>query len=74
MGLNKGKQQESGQSIIDVYGLFVHDLIVEEGPMSFHILNYNSPGTTGFLPFPFYIVKQIHDKGILNINQKDVKN
>ena len=68
------KTARIGSSIIDVYGLFVHDLIIEEGPMSFHILNYNSPGTTGFLPFPFYIVKQIREEGILNINQKDVKN
>jgi L-2-hydroxyglutarate oxidase len=34
-------------SIIDDKGKFAPDVILLENEMSFHVLNYNSPGATG---------------------------
>ena len=45
-------------SIIDENGKFVPDVIQIDDEASFHILNYNSPGATGALPFAAHIVNQ----------------
>ena len=38
-------------SVINENGKFVPDVILVDDETSFHILNYNSPGATGALPF-----------------------
>jgi len=52
-------------SIIDDSGKFVPDVILIDDDMSFHILNYNSPGATGALPFSAYIVNHLNTTGLL---------
>jgi L-2-hydroxyglutarate oxidase len=37
-----------------------------ENESSLHILNYNSPGATGAMPFAANIVKQLIQKNIVN--------
>jgi (S)-2-hydroxyglutarate dehydrogenase len=54
-------------SVIDSAGKFVPDAIIKEGEKSVHILNYNSPGATGALPFAVYVIEQLRQKGIINI-------
>ena len=51
-------------SVIDKDGKFVPDVIQVEDEASFHILNYNSPGATGVLPFSAHIVNQLNEKGL----------
>ncbi len=52
-------------SIIDENGKFAPDVIQVEDDMSFHILNYNSPGATGALPFSAHIVSRLNESGLL---------
>ena len=52
-------------SVIDENGKFVPDVILLEEESSFHILNYNSPGATGALPFSVHLINQLHQKGLL---------
>lgn len=56
-------------SVIDKDGKFVPDAIVTQGEKSFHILNYNSPGATGALPFAVYIISQMQNKDLVKIEQ-----
>ena len=56
-------------SVIDKNGKFVPDALVEQGEKSFHILNYNSPGATGALPFSIYVISQMKDKGLVKIEK-----
>ena len=51
-------------SVIDENGKFVPDVILLEENSSFHILNYNSPGATGALPFSVHVINQLHQKGL----------
>ena len=51
-------------SVIDEKGKFVPDVILLDEYSSFHILNYNSPGATGALPFAVYVINQLHEKGL----------
>ena len=51
-------------SVIDENGKFVPDVILLEKNSSFHILNYNSPGATGALPFSAHVINQLHKKGL----------
>ena len=53
--------------VIDENGKFVPDVILLEEESSFHILNYNSPGATGALPFSAYVINQLHKKGLFEI-------
>lgn len=48
-------------SVIDENGKFVSDAIVKSGKNSIHIVNYNSPGATGALPFSVYVINQMLD-------------
>ena len=41
--------------------------------MSFHILNYNSPGATGALPFSAYIVNHLNKTGIFTNEKQDAE-
>lgn len=52
-------------SIIDDGGKFVPDVILIDDESSFHILNYNSPGATGALPFSAHIINKINESGVL---------
>ena len=51
-------------SVIDEYGKFVPDVILLQGNSSFHILNYNSPGATGALPFSVHVINQLQKMGM----------
>ena len=57
-------------SVIDGNGKFVPDVVLENNENSFHILNYNSPGATGALPFSAYIVQQLSKMGLIE-NEND---
>lgn len=53
-------------SVIDADGKFVSDVVlVDDGESSLHILNYNSPGATGALPFSVYVVDRLRRDGFL---------
>lgn len=56
-------------SVIDKDGKFVPDVVITPGEKSFHILNYNSPGATGALPFAVYIICQMKNKGLVKIEK-----
>ncbi len=56
-------------SVIDHHGKFVPDAIIVPGEKSFHILNYNSPGATGALPFAIHVISQMKDQGLVKIEQ-----
>ena len=58
-------------SIIDEKGKFVPDVIMIDENMSFHILNYNSPGATGALPFSAQIINQLEVKGLFKNEKLD---
>ncbi|MDE1764226.1 MAG: FAD-dependent oxidoreductase [Thaumarchaeota archaeon] len=54
-------------SVIDSAGKFVPDAVIEHGAKSIHILNYNSPGATGVLPFAVHVIEQLRKKGVVTI-------
>jgi L-2-hydroxyglutarate oxidase len=41
--------------------------------MSLHILNYNSPGATGALPFSAYIVNHLNKTGLFRSEKQDMQ-
>lgn len=51
-------------SVIDENGKFMPDVILVDDETSFHILNYNSPGATGALPFSAHIVNHLNKVGL----------
>lgn len=53
-------------SIINEKGKFEPDVILLDDEASFHILNYNSPGATGALPFAAHIVNRLHKSGLFS--------
>jgi len=68
--INAEKITEKGtagirSSVIDNNGKFVPDVILIDDDTSFHILNYNSPGATGALPFSAHIVIHLNSSGLL---------
>lgn len=58
-------------SVIDEDGKFAPDVILENDSTSFHILNYNSPGATGVLPFSAYVVNRLDGEGLVANEQDD---
>ena len=58
-------------SVINENGQFVPDVILEGDLMSFHILNYNSPGATGALPFSAHIVNYLNKQGMFESENSD---
>jgi len=60
-------------SVINENGQFVPDVILEGDSMSFHILNYNSPGATGALPFSAYIVNHLNKQGMFESESSDAQ-
>jgi (S)-2-hydroxyglutarate dehydrogenase len=49
--------------VIDRKGNFLKEAIEFEGPLSYHITNYNSPGATGSPAFAAYVVGRLAEKG-----------
>ena len=60
-------------SVIDENGKFVPDVVLIDDSMSFHILNYNSPGATGALPFSAQIIDKLHQKGFFEKKNNHLK-
>ena len=60
-------------SVIDENGKFVPDVILVDDETSFHILNYNSPGATGALPFSAHIVNHLNKTGLFENESKDAQ-
>ncbi len=60
-------------SVINDDGKFVPDVILIDDENSFHILNYNSPGATGALPFSAHIVNHLRESGILEYDESDAQ-
>ncbi len=58
-------------SVIDEHGKFVPDVILMDDPMSFHIINYNSPGATGALPFSVHVINRLNEKGFFRNENAD---
>ena len=51
-------------SVIDQNGKFIPDVILLKSDTSFHILNYNSPGATGALPFSAHVINELDKTGL----------
>jgi L-2-hydroxyglutarate oxidase len=56
--------------VITKKGEFLSEILELEAHNSFHIVNYNSPGATGAPAYAAFVVKKLHDKGILNFTNK----
>ena len=56
-------------SVVDSSGAFVPDAITKDGKNSTHILNYNSPGATGALPFAAHVIEHMREAGIVKITK-----
>ena len=52
--------------IITPEGKFLPDVMELEGPNSYHILNYNSPGATGAPAYSANVVKTLQKRGLLS--------
>lgn len=53
-------------AIIDDDGYLISEALEISNPLSFHILNYNSPGATSAPAYSAHILKKIIDRGMLN--------
>ena len=60
-------------SVIDENGKFVPDVILLEEDSSVHILNYNSPGATGALPFSAHVINQLHKRGLFENEDMEIQ-
>ena len=60
-------------SIIDEKGKFAPDVILLNDDISYHILNYNSPGATGALPFSAYIINNLNKMGLFESEDMDAQ-
>jgi (S)-2-hydroxyglutarate dehydrogenase len=75
--LNSSDFKQRGRSgirslLIDKNGNFAAESLLVENESSLHILNYNSPGATGALPFAANIVRQLIQKNIVNPTSRKV--
>lgn len=66
--INADKITEKGtagirSTVIDRDGKFVADVMIQKDESSCHILNYNSPGATGALPFAAHVIDQLREDG-----------
>ncbi|MDE0525792.1 MAG: FAD-dependent oxidoreductase [Thaumarchaeota archaeon] len=78
--IDPGKFTEKGvagirSSVIGSDGRFVPDVIMisDKSGQSFHILNYNSPGATGVLPFSVHIVEKLQRAGVVGVPDRRVQ-
>ena len=55
--------------IITKKGTFVSEMLELQSENSFHIVNYNSPGATGAPAYSAYLVQQLSDNGVINLNR-----
>ncbi len=53
-------------SVIDRKGNFIKEAIELQGPHSYHITNYNSPGATGSPAYAAWLVNKLKLKGLLD--------
>ncbi|MEM2856535.1 MAG: FAD-dependent oxidoreductase [Candidatus Nitrosocaldaceae archaeon] len=53
---------------IDKNGKFLSEPSIRMNDASLHILNYNSPGATGALPFAIYVCMLLERRGIIRIS------
>ena len=60
-------------SIIDDKGKFAPDVILLNDDTSYHILNYNSPGATGALPFSAHIINNLNKMGLFESENMDAQ-
>ena len=60
--------------VIDKNGEFISDTVIVEHNNSTHILNYNSPGATGALPFALKIVNDLINNGKIIKGRKEQSN
>ena len=60
-------------SIIDEKGKFAPDVILLNDDISYHILNYNSPGATVALPFSAYIINNLNKMGLFESEDMDAQ-
>lgn len=61
-------------SVIGADGKFVPDVMVEDdSASSLHILNYNSPGATGVLPFSVHVIDRLLRAGFLGMPDEDAR-
>ena len=56
--------------LITPEGRFLPDVLEIANSLSFHIINYNSPGATGAPAYSAFIVKKLQDKGLLDFTKK----
>ena len=52
-------------SVIDRNANFIKEAIELQGPHSYHITNYNSPGATGSPAYAAWLVNKLRTKGLL---------
>ncbi|HXV66303.1 MAG TPA: FAD-dependent oxidoreductase [Nitrosopumilaceae archaeon] len=51
-------------------GKFLPDVLELKNNLSFHIINYNSPGATGAPAYSAFVVKKMQDEGLLDFTKK----
>jgi L-2-hydroxyglutarate oxidase len=59
--------------VIDRKGRMVKEAIELAGPMSYHVLNYNSPGATGAPAYTAYLVDRLAARGDLDHLKREEK-
>jgi L-2-hydroxyglutarate oxidase len=59
--------------LIDKNGNFASENLLVENESSLHILNYNSPGATGALPFAANIVRKLVQRNIVSGTSRSIK-
>lgn len=61
-------------SVIGADGKFVPDVVLaDDSESSLHILNYNSPGATGVLPFSLHVIGRLQGAGFLAASDPDAR-
>jgi L-2-hydroxyglutarate oxidase len=58
--------------LVDRNGNFASESLLVEGESSLHILNYNSPGATGALPFAMNIVRKLVQTNIVSRTSRSI--
>ena len=75
--LNSSDFKERGMAgirsvLIDKNGKFESESLIVQNESSLHVLNYNSPGATGALPFAANIVSKLIQKNIVNRTSRQI--
>jgi (S)-2-hydroxyglutarate dehydrogenase len=56
--------------VIDRNGNFIKEAIELQGPSSYHITNYNSPGATGSPAYAAWLVQKLSSRGYLDLRNR----